>query len=405
MKRIILGLLSAVCLAGGLSAQDIVNLRQDAQSQGLRYQVASVDEDVLVRKDYFREDWPSRQWFRDDLRNCLREESGNVYTFDRSGNMISHTYTLRGTTLRTTTCAYSNGHLVSLVGEGCKVVANGKDLDIYAESSTYANPQLDSKKNDYAFDLKCRLEWADDGPVMATRYYYVDSMPAKAYEYSYNHRGQITEMVSLVYLPHSKTPQKVVTRYTYDNNDCLAKMVVRGESFDDTYIYENNQQGDPVKMTYTTPYATTIYDYEYKYDESGNWVMRLQFKDGAFENATLRTIRYHNGGDAQGVAQQELKAREAEQQRMAKEEAAAAKKDQPKAKADKPAKESKAKADKPAKEKKAKADKPAKESKAKADKPAKEKKAKPAKQEKAKPAKEKSKKNKKSDSNTPAELR
>jgi len=428
MKRILLSLLSIICTLGALNAQDIVNLRQDAKSQGLRYQVASVDEDVLVRKDYFREDWPQRKWFRDDLRNCLREESGNIYTFDRDGHMTKHTYTLRGSNIRNTICAYSNGQLVSLVGEGCKVVRHGIDLDIYSESSTYTSQALDNRKNDYAFDLKCRMEWADDGQLLASRYFFLDSTLSKSYEYSYNHRGQIASKVSRDYSIDPKHPSKVVTRYTYDNNDFLQKMTIRGENFDDTYTYENNEMGDPVKMTYTTSYSTTIYEYEYQYDASGNWTMRLQFKDGVFENATLRTIRYHSNGDApshqlataqaaQKEAQQKAKADEAamkqaqkEQQKKEKtEEKEKAKtekvtKSEPKDKADKTDKKKSDKAEKASKNKADKADKASKvEKSSKADKEskhqAKEDKTKESsKKEKAQEKKDMKKKDSKADS-------
>lgn len=404
MKRIILSLISIICIISTAGAQDIVNLRQDAKSLGLRYQVAYVDEDVLVRKEYFREDWPQRKWFRDDLRNCLREESGNIYNFDRNGLMTKHTYTLRGTNIRSTSCTYVNGQLNTLLGEGCKIVRHGNDLDIYSESSTYASQALDNRKDDYAFDLKCRMEWADDGQLLASRYYYVDSTLAKTFEYSYNHRGQIASVVSKDYGVDPKHPSKVVTRYTYDNNDFLQKMTVRGESFDDTYTYENNEHGDPVKMTYTTSYSTTIYEYEYKYDNSGNWTMRLQFKDGVFENATLRSIIYHSNGDAvsqqmaatlaaQKEAQQQAKANEAamkQGQKVEKKSAKATKDDKAPAIEKKAKKETTdSKADKNTKDSKAKA---SKKENAKADKNAE--KAKSSKAEKTKSVKDKDKKGK-----------
>lgn len=375
MKRILLILISAICIASGVHAQDIVNLRQEAQSMGLRYQVASVDEDVLVRKEYFREDWPERKWFRDDLRNCLREESGNVYTFDKKGLMTKHVYTLRGAHIRETVCTYQpNGHLATLTGEGCKVTGKtGTSYNIYAESNTYASLMLDNRKGDYAFDLKCNTEWSDDDRLLASRYSYVDSLPAKTFEYQYNHLGQITEVAMTTYMTDGTEPQRTVTRYAYDQHDCLKKMTVRGEGIDDTYTFENNSQGDPVRLTYTTPFSTTNYEYEYQYDESGNWVMRLQWKDGVFENATLRTITYHKDGDAQSQKLAQAEAAKQQADREAKEKARAekaAEKEKAKAqKADKPQKEPKQKAEKSPKEPKQKAEKSSKEPKQKAEKP------------------------------------
>ncbi len=133
-----IGLLSIV----SLRAQDIVNLRMDAAWQGLRGPVASMDEDILIKKDYFRDDWPSRKWFRSDLRNCLQEDNGRVLTFNNTGRLLTITYTNRGVAGKKTTCSYaSNGLLSSFVGEGYKVQAayrgTDADINIFAETKDY----------------------------------------------------------------------------------------------------------------------------------------------------------------------------------------------------------------------------------------------------------------------------
>ena len=74
MKKILFLTVIAFCASFSVKAQDIVNLRMDRQQLGLRGYVATMDEDILIRKDYFREDWPERKWFVKDLRNVLSED-------------------------------------------------------------------------------------------------------------------------------------------------------------------------------------------------------------------------------------------------------------------------------------------------------------------------------------------
>ena len=55
MKKSVLFAFIMFCATLVVSAQDIVNLRMDREQMGLRGNVASMDEDILLRKDYFRE--------------------------------------------------------------------------------------------------------------------------------------------------------------------------------------------------------------------------------------------------------------------------------------------------------------------------------------------------------------
>lgn len=348
MKKVLFLSIIAFCAVLTAHSQDIVNLRMDRQQMGLRDYVASMDEDILLRKDYFREDWPERKWFVQDLRNVLREDEGRIVTFNPAGRMLTITYTHQGKQGKTTRCSYaSNGLLSSFVGEGYKVEAkyNGTmaDVNVYAETKDYKTPNLAKADlnttpytNTYPFDLKCRQELGDDGLVLKSSYYYVDSMPAKVCEYSYNHNNLLQSEKITDYTSGEKVVSTV--RYTYDNRDFLVKKVTHGKALDETVTYENNEYGDCTKMTVERPYGTVVYTFQYVYDDKNNWTVRLQFEDGIFDNAALRTLTYHKAPA------------------------------EPKAKADKPSKDKKAKADKPAKEKKAKADKPTKEKKAKADK-------------------------------------
>ena len=124
MKRFIIATFVVFCAFVSVSGQDIVNLRMDRQQMGLRGLVASMDEDILLRKDYFREDWPQRKWFAKDLRNVLREDDGRIVTFDIKGHMTTITYTHQGKKGMKTTCTYAtNGLLTSFLGEGYKVEA------------------------------------------------------------------------------------------------------------------------------------------------------------------------------------------------------------------------------------------------------------------------------------------
>ena len=302
MKKVLLLSLIVLC-ASFAKAQDIVNLRMDRQQMGLRGYVASMDEDILLRKDYFREDWPERKWFVKDLRNVLREDDGRIVTFNPAGRMLTITYTHQGRQGKTTRCNYaSNGLLSSFVGEGYKVEAkyngNMADINVFAETKDYksvnpAKADLNTTPytNSYPFDLKCRQELGDDGLVLKSSYYYVDSMPAKVCEYSYNHNNLLQSEKIIDYTSGEKNVSTV--KYTYDNRGFLIKKVTAGKALDETVTYENNEQGDCTKMTVERPYGTVVYTFVYEYDAENNWTVRLQFEDGIFDNAALRTLTYH----------------------------------------------------------------------------------------------------------------
>lgn len=322
MKKILSFTIIAFCMSFCAKAQDIVNLRMDRQQMGLRGYVASMDEDILLRKDYFREDWPERKWFVKDLRNVLREDDGRIVTFNPAGRMLTITYTRQGKRGKTTTCSYaSNGLLSSFVGEGYKVEAkyNGSmaDINVYAETKDYKSVNLAKADlnttpytNTYPFDLKCRQELGDDGLVLKSSYYYVDSLPAKVCEYDYNHNNQLLGEKIVDYSSGEKNVTTV--KYTYDNRGYLVKKVTHGKALDETSTYENNDLGDCVKMTVERPYGTIVYTFEYVYDSMQNWTVRLQFEDGIFDNAALRTLTYHKApaepkakADKKGAAKQD----------------------------------------------------------------------------------------------------
>ncbi len=343
MKKLLSLAATVLCVLMSVEAQDIVNLRMDRQQLGLRGSVATLDQDIMLRKDYFREDWPERKWFKKDLRSVLREENGQVMTFNKEGRMTSITYTYQGKAGEKTTCSYaSNGLLTSFVGEGYKVEAryqgNSADINVYAETRSYSSKVDVAKDNlktapyshTYPFDLKCRQELSDEGLVLESRYYYVDSMPAKVCHYDYNHRGfLIGERISEYGADGELTT--TIVRYTYDNRDFLIEKTIHSAAVDETYSYENNNYGDCVKLTLERPYGTTVYTYDYEYDTMGNWTVRLQFDDGVFNNAVLRTLTYHKEPTAQekeqalakqAAKEQKEQARKAEQEAKAREKAA-----------------------------------------------------------------------------------
>lgn len=303
MKKALSFTIIALCVSFCLKAQDIVNLRMDRQQMGLRGYVASMDEDILLRKDYFREDWPERKWFVKDLRSILREDEGRIVTFNPAGRMLTITYTHQGKAGLTTRCTYApNGLLTSYVGEGYKVEAkyngNMADINVFAETKDYKTPNLAKADlnttpytNTYPFDLKCRQELGDDGLVLKSSYYFVDSMPAKVCEYSYNHNNLITGEKIVDYTSGEKSIGTV--KYIYDNRGFLIKKASHGKALDEIVTYENNDLGDCTKMTVERPYGKVVYTFEYVYDSMKNWTVRLQFKDGVFDNAALRTLTYH----------------------------------------------------------------------------------------------------------------
>ena len=71
---------------------------------------------------------------------------------------------------------------------------------------------------------------------------------------------------------------------------------IKSKAVNDIYRYVNNEYGDCIELTIERPYETVSYTYEYAYDEWDNWVRRLQFKNGAFDCAALRTLTYHKAG-------------------------------------------------------------------------------------------------------------
>jgi len=293
----------ALCAVMPLSAQDIVNLRMDRNQLGLRGYVATMDEDVLLRKDYFREDWPERKWFVKDLRNVLREEDGRIFSFDVEGRLQTVTYTHQGKQGKNTKCSYaSNGLLTSFVGEGYKIMAkyygNSADIDVMVETKDYDSRVNLAKDNlntasytyIYPYDFKCRQELSDDGLILKSNYFYLDSMPVRTCSYTYNHNNMLMSE-NIVDLSNGK--EVTLVKYVYDNRNLLVKKTVNSTAREETYTYVNNEYGDCVSMTVERPYGTVVYTFDYVYDSNDNWTVRLQFEDGVFNNATLRTLTYH----------------------------------------------------------------------------------------------------------------
>lgn len=304
MKKVLFFAVIVLCAFSCVKAQDIVNLRMDRQQMGLRGPVASMDEDQLLRKDYFREDWPQRKWFVKDLRNVLREEEGRIVTFNPAGRMVTVTYTHQGRMGAKTVCEYApNGLLTAFSGEGYKIEAkyngNMADINVYAETKSYASNVDIARANlsggaytyTYPFDLKCRQELGDDGIVLSSSYFYVDSLPARECMYDYNHNNLLTSEKTIDYTSGEKTVS--ITKYTYDNRGFLVKKVINSKAVDATFTYENNEFGDCTKMTVERPYGTVVYTFEYQYDNQNNWTVRLEYEDGVFDNATLRSFTYH----------------------------------------------------------------------------------------------------------------
>lgn len=348
MKKILFLTVIAFCASFSVKAQDIVNLRMDRQQMGLRGYVATMDEDILIRKDYFREDWPERKWFVKDLRNVLSEDNGRIVTFNEAGRMTSITYTYQGKQGKKTNCTYaSNGLLSAFVGEGYKVTAkyngNMADINVYAETKDY-KPSVNLRKADlntapytnvYPFDLKCRQELGEDGLVLNSNYFYVDSMPAKICKYDYNHMNLLMSERVEDYTSGEKDITTV--RYTYDNRGFLTKKVLHSRALDETTTYENNELGDCTKMTVERPYGTVVYTFEYVYDSMDNWTVRLEFEDGIFDNAAVRTLTYHKEPKEKKSAVKESKKERAVSEKKADKEADLKKAEKERQKAEKQA--------------------------------------------------------------------
>ncbi len=353
MKKLFLLAVGLLMFCSSVDAQDIMNLRMNRDELGLRGDVTAVDEDNLYKKEYFRDDWPSRRWFRTDLRQFLQEESGHIYTFTPQGNLEQVTYTRRGNKVAGTKVSYAkNGLLTSFLGEGYKIEGKYKgnrgDFNVYAEERTYSNG-IDLGTADlattgyttsYPFAFTCRQQLSDDGLVLRSNYYYVDSMPARAVQYTYSALGRIAVMRTTFYDRNGRDASVTTTSYTYDGRGHLVRKSVRNSGGNDLYTYQNNALGDCIEMQAEHPYGTSTYTYEYEYDDYGNWVLRLTFKDGEFEYATLRNITY--GKNAKNVSAAEVAAATAPV-------AAAVDSDKASHKADKAKKKDKAKKEKTAK--------------------------------------------------------
>ncbi len=317
MKRLFLLAIGLLMFCTSVEAQDIMNLRMNRNELGLRGDVTALDEDNLYKKDYFREDWPTRKWFRTDLRQFLQEEGGHIYTFTHSGNLEQVTYTRRGSKVASTKVSYAkNGLLTSFLGEGYKIEGKYKgnrgDFNIYAEERTYsngidlatANLAATDYKTSYPFAFVCRQQLSDDGLVLKSNYYYVDSMPAREVQYTYSALGRVAVMRTTFFNKHGMPGNVTTTSYTYDGNGFLTRKSIRNAGGNDNYTYQNNALGDCIEMIAEHPYGTATYTYEYEYDDYGNWVLRLTFKDGEFEYATLRKITY--GKNAQNISAAEV---------------------------------------------------------------------------------------------------
>ncbi len=319
MNRLFLLAVGLLMFASSVEAQDIMNLRMNRNELGLRGDVTALDEDNLYKKDYFREDWPTRKWFRTDLRQFLQEEEGHIYTFTNSGNLEQVTYTRRGNKMASTKVSYAkNGLLTSFLGEGYKIEGTYKgnrgDFNIYAEERTYsngidlttANLATTGYKTSYPFAFVCRQQLSDDGLVLSSNYYYVDSMPARTVQYTYSALGRVAVMRTTGYDKDGMETSVSTTSYTYDGNGYLTRKSIRNAGGNDNYTYQNNALGDCIEMLAEHPYGSSVYTYEYEYDDYGNWVLRLTFKDGEFESATLRKITY--GKNAKNVSAAEVAA-------------------------------------------------------------------------------------------------
>ena len=325
MKKIILFaiLLTAVTSA---KSQDVVNLKMDREQLGLRGPVVSMDEDLLLKKEYFRDDWPTRKWFLSDLRQFLQEDNGRVIDFYANGRLRHVSYTMGGKVTTQTNCSYANnGLLTSFAGEGYKMTATytnpgnsavgpTANINLYAETKNYvskkgvdlatANLSTVGFTYSYPFDLKCEQKLNTNGQVLESRYYYIDNKPAKECFYSYNAMGLLKEE-RIVDHTGAYEQEKTVT-YNYDGRGFLTSKYVKSLAGDENYTYDNNELGDCVRMTVDCVYGSTEYSYEYVYDDHNNWVSRLQFKDEKFDCATLRTFAYGQETVASKKQQQEL---------------------------------------------------------------------------------------------------
>lgn len=314
MKRILLSAILA-CVMWASSAQDISNLRMSRADLGLRGNVVAVDEDHLYKKDYFRDDWITRGWFRKDLREFLQEEEGHIYTFTDNGNLEQVTYTYQGVQKATTRCGYAkNGLMTSFYGEGYKIegkyTETSGELNVYAKQRNYGRGvdvttgDLNSGyKIDYPFQYKLRQQISEDALVLKSTYFNVDSTLAREVEYTYGFNGRVVQETDRNYRSDG-TAETIVISYTYDGNGLLTHKSVKAPAYNEDYTYTNNAMGDCIEMLLQRPFGNETYHYQYEYDSNGNWTIRLTSKDGIFESATIRTLTYGKGGkDKSGKAE------------------------------------------------------------------------------------------------------
>ncbi|MDY5969560.1 MAG: hypothetical protein SPJ13_06065 [Bacteroidales bacterium] len=287
------------------TAQDLVNLRMDREELGLRGNVETLDEDNFYRKDYFRDDWSQRKWFRSDLRSLLQEGEGHVYQFASNGKLKKVTYTSKGKEVASTECKYArNGRISSFLGEGYKMEAkydgNSALIDIFAETHNYNNvsnlehADLTTAKYsiDYPFAFSCRQTLNDEGMPLRSVYLNVDSTIASEVVYTYSFNGKIAQEHIKNYSNGSKIADEMIRNYTYDGDGNLIARRLTSKALNESYTYQNNEHGDCIEMKVERTYGTDTYTYNYDYDQQGNWTLRLTFKNGDFEHATLRSIQY-----------------------------------------------------------------------------------------------------------------
>lgn len=104
----------------------------------------------------------------------------------------------------------------------------------------------------------------DAGNIVAIVMYDEWGNEEERMEYTYMINGLISETVYIEY------DDKEVNGYSYDENANLKEMIV-------TY-----SDGDEVVITY-----------EYKFDENGNWIQRLEYFDGVLRMLTEREYKYY----------------------------------------------------------------------------------------------------------------
>ena len=297
-----------------LQAQDDFNVATTVSANGLRGEVQQVDIDNLVRKEYYRTDWEQRPWFTDKLREFLQEADGQIVKFDKKGLIQQTTVTSEGNKVGTVKYEYSKGRITGYEGFGTLVQAkyNGSraDVNIYGYGGVVnfkprvtkhgidtwdwkTRRPVRSIKGAYQFVYTCRQRYDNNGMLRESRYLYVDSTVAKIIRYTYTHRDLMTEMQHIEYRDN-KPFDTTTVNYAYDIKGNLCKATIRSRSVDEVYVFNNNEYGDPETVQFNSPYASNTYSFKYIYDTLTNWTTRLEYKDGEFKGATLRTITYYS---------------------------------------------------------------------------------------------------------------